>query len=160
MREAKSVERHWTDEMLWQWRDGELKAQETAAHLKHCALCRQRAEAVERLWGAMQKAHHAVQPTLAEQMQLAQALEEQFIAEDTSIVFVHASRRLVRWLAPVVAVLAALFVLFRQEAVSSADALTGLLSETPESQLLMADTDEQLQQAMWEMALSFDETQK
>jgi anti-sigma factor RsiW len=148
---------------LWQWRDGELNERERRAmqsHLDLCASCRKRVAATERLFTAMRKMHHAVKPTLTEQTQLARALEEQFVREELPRILIDASRRLVRWLAPAVAILAALFVLLRQEQTSSTSALENLLPETPESQLLLADSDEQYQQAMWEVALSLEENQK
>jgi anti-sigma factor RsiW len=154
---------HLEDAALWQWRDGELNERERRAmqtHLDRCAACRKRVAATERLFTAMRQMHHAVQPTLTEQMQLTRALEEQFVREELPGILVDASRRLVRWLAPAVAILAALFVLLRQEQTSSTSALANLLPETPESQLLLADTDEQYQQAMWDVALSLEENQK
>jgi len=154
---------HLKDAAQWQWRDGELNERERHAmqsHLDQCALCRKRVATRERLFTAMRKMHHAVQPTLTEQMQLARALEKQFVREELPGILVEASRRLVRWLAPAVAILVALFVLRRQEQTSSTGALANLLPETPESQLLLADTDEQYQQAMWEVALSLEENQK
>jgi len=154
---------HLEEAALWQWRDGELNEQErraTQSHLDRCAPCRKRVAATERLFTAMRKMHHAVKPTLTEQVQLARALEEQFVREELPGILVDASRRLVRWLAPAAAILAALFVLLRQEQTSSTSALANLLPETPESQLLLADSDEQYQQAMWEVALSLEENQK
>ena len=154
---------HLEDAALWQWRDGELNERERHAmqsHLGHCASCRQRAETMERLFTALRKTHHAVQPTLKQQMRLARALEKQFLREELPGILIDASRQLVRWLAPAVAILAALFVLLRQEQTSSTSALANLLPETPESELLLADTDEQYQQAMWDVALSLEENQK
>jgi anti-sigma factor RsiW len=162
MSEAEKFGRHLNDEQLWRRRDGDLNAHEmpeVRSHLENCASCRQRAEAIERLVNAMQKIHYDVQPTLQEQMQLARVLEKQFISEAVPGVLVNASRRLVRWLAPAVAVLGILFALLRQESVSN-ETLTSLQAETPESNLLLAATDEQFQQAMWEMALTLDENQK
>lgn len=154
---------HLDEAALWQRRDGELNERELRAvqsHLDGCASCRKRAAATERLFAAMREGHHAVQATLTQQMQLARALEQQFVREELPGILVDASRRLVRWLAPAVAILAALFVLLRQEQTSSTGALANLLPETPESQLLLADTDEQFQQAMWDVALSLEENQK
>jgi len=163
MSETQKVERHFDDEMLWQWHDGELNEREMTAaqnHLNRCASCRQRVEAMERLFSVMQKRHHSVQPTLAEQIQLRRALEQQFVPEEMPSVLVNASRRLVRWLAPAVAVLGILFVLLRDEAAPAAETLVSLLPETPESNLLLVTTDDELEQAMWEMASSRDETQE
>ncbi|MDZ7362595.1 MAG: zf-HC2 domain-containing protein [candidate division KSB1 bacterium] len=154
---------HVDEASLWQWRDGDLSAAQRADvqnHFEHCAWCRQRAEEIEALFQNMRTMHHAVQPTLAEQMRLRRALEKQFTFEDIPNVLTDASRQLVRWLAPAVAILAALFVFWRQETNQTTDAVISLLPETPESQLLLADSDEQLQQAMWELALNLDETQR
>jgi anti-sigma factor RsiW len=163
MNDALKIGAHLDDAMLWQWRDGELNEQKLLVlqhHLENCASCQQRAVEMERLISIARKIHHAVQPTLTAQMQLVRALEQQFIPEEILGILVKASRWLVRWLAPAVAVLAILFVLLRQETDQSDNSLASLLPETPESRLLFADTDEQLQQAMWELALSIDETQK
>lgn len=163
MNNAKPVTRHLDDATWWRWRDGELNAEEITAaqdHLENCASCRQHAAAMERLFNALQKTHRAVQPTLAEQIQLRQTLERQFVPKDFSEVVSEASRWLVRWLAPAVAILAAVFLFLRQEPASPSDTLTSLLAETPESELLLTNTDDQLQQTMWEMALSLEDTQK
>ncbi|GEM_PF-3369698 len=163
MSESAKIGQHVDEAMLWQWRDGDLSEVERADvqnHFGHCVSCRQRAEEIAHLFHAMQTMHHAVQPTLAEQMRLRRALEKQFTFEDIPNFLANASRRLVRWLAPAVAVLAALFVFLRQEPSQTAATVTSLLPETPESQLLLADSDEQLQQAMWELALNIDETQR
>jgi hypothetical protein len=98
--------------------------------------------------------HCEAQPTLAEQMQLRRALEDQFAPAEMPSVLVNASRRLVRWLAPAVAVLVTLFVLLRQETNTSSEAEVTLLPEMPESRLLFATNDEQLQQVMWELAVN------
>jgi len=163
MSEAAKIGQHVDEARLWQWRDGDLSEARRAAvqnHFDHCASCRQRAEEIAHLFHSMQTMHHAVQPTLAEQMRLRCALEKQFTFEDIPNLLANASRQLVRWLAPAVAVLATLFVLLRQEPSLPAATVTSLLPETPESQLLLADSDEQLQQAMWELALNIDETQR
>jgi anti-sigma factor RsiW len=163
MSEAGKLNPHLDDAALWQWRDGELSEREmhaTQSHLDRCESCRQRVAVLERFLGAMRKMHHAVQPALAEQMRLARALERQFVREELPGILVESSRRLVRWLAPAVAILAALFVLLRQEQTSSSSALANLLPETPESRLLLADTDEQFQQAIWDVALSLEENQQ
>ncbi len=154
---------HLGEATLRQWHERELSEHEMLAvqsHLDHCDSCRQRAAVTARLFAALRERHHAVQPTLAEQMRLARALEKQFVSDELPSIWVDASRRLVRWLAPAAAILAALLVLLRQEQTSSVSVLANLLPETPESQLLLADTDEKFQQAMWEVALSLEENQK
>jgi len=163
MSEAEKFDQHPEDAALWQWRDDELNKRERhvmQSHLDQCASCRKGAANTERLFTAMRKMHLAVQPTLTEQMRLARILEKQFVREELPSILVDASRRLVRWLAPAAAILAALFVLLREEQTSSTSALANLLPETPESQLLLADTDDQYQQAMWDVALSLEENQK
>jgi len=163
MREAKNSDQHITESTWWQWRDGELDQrdmQTLQTHWRGCASCRQRAATLERFFATMRQAHHAVQPTLAAQMQLAQALEQQFVAAELPIILIEASRRLLRWLTPAIAILAAVFILLRQEDNVAANALASLLPETPESQLLLVDSDEQFQQAMWDVALSLEENQK
>jgi hypothetical protein len=163
MNETIKIGPHVDEAMLWQWRDGDLSEAQRAGvqnHFGQCASCRQRAEEIAHLFHTMQTMHHAVQPTLAEQMRLRRALEKQFAFEDIPNVLTHASRQLVRWLAPAVAVLATLFVLLRPEPSPPTATVTSLLPETPESQLLLADSDEQLLQAMWELALNIDETQR
>lgn len=154
---------HLGEATLRQWHESELSEHEMLAvqsHLDRCDSCRQRAAVTARLFAALRERHQAVQPTLAEQMRLARALEKQFVSEELPSIWVDASRRLVRWLAPAAAILAALFVLLRQEQTSSASVMANLLPETPESQLLLADTDEKFQQVMWEVALSLEENQK
>lgn len=163
MREANHSEQHVTATLLWQWHDGELNAREVQAlqtHCNACAVCRQRATMIERSFAAMRRAHHGVQPTLAAQMLLARALEQRFVAEKFPVILLETSRRLLRWLTPAIAILAAVFILLRQEDGTSADAVANLLPETPESQLLLADSDDQFQQAMWDVALGFEENQK
>jgi len=163
MSASKNFDHHLDDEQLWQWCAKDLNGREISevgSHLENCAPCRRRAEAITRLINTMQVIHHAAQPTLAEQMQLVRTLEKRFISESISSVLVDASRFLVRWLAPAVAILAALFVLLRQETTTTNGGLLSLLPQTPESRLLLAATDDQLQEAMWDLALSNDESQR
>jgi anti-sigma factor RsiW len=163
MVEMNTHDNHFDDTSLWQWRSQELDTKMATAveqHLQSCLSCQQRAEAIGRLIKEMQTMHRSVQPTLAEQMQLLRVLEEKSAAVEKSSVLVTTSNRLVRWLAPAVAVLAALFVLLRNETATSTDLSTVLLPETPESRLLIASTDEQLQQAMLELAFSNGENKK
>lgn len=163
MNNANTVARHVDHATWWRWHDGALNAQEVTAaqdHLENCAKCRQNAAALERLCNTLQRTHHAVQPTLAEQTRLRQALEQQFVPKAFSHVVIETSRWLVRWMAPAVAILVAVFLFLRQESAASTDTLTSLLVEAPESELLLVNTDEQLQQTMWEMALSLEDIQK
>jgi hypothetical protein len=163
MNESKTTGIHPDENALWRWHRKELDRTEAAPleqHLQSCVSCQQRAEAIGSLIHKMQKMHLAVQPTLAEQMHLLRALKAQFAPDEKASVLVGVSQRLVRWLAPAVAILAALFVLFRNESTSSTDVLAELLPEAPESRLLTAATDEQFQQAMLELAFSDDENGK
>jgi anti-sigma factor RsiW len=163
MIEKRLFDGHLDEARLWQWRDSDLTEVERAevqSHLEKCASCQQRAAALERVVKIMQDNHRAVQPTLAEQMQLVRALENQFSPEAMPNVLVNTSRWLLRWLVPAVAVLAALFMLLRQETSTSNNSLVSLLPETAESRLLLVSSDEQLQEAMWELVVSDDESQK
>jgi hypothetical protein len=108
----------------------------------------------------MQAMHREAQPTLAEQMQLVRALENQFAPAAIPSVLVNTSQRLVRWLAPAVAVLVTLFVLLRQETTAPSEAEVTLLPEMPESRLLFATNDEPLQQVMWELAVNENDTNR
>jgi anti-sigma factor RsiW len=159
MTESNTFATHLDDNILWQRQSLELEGETNRAvenHLQNCTACRQRAEAMARLVETMRGAHRAVQPSLAEQMQLLRVLDKQFASKDIPNILAQASRRLVRWLAPAVAILATLLVLLRQETAPTADDTPVLLPEVPESRLLLATSDEQLQQAMLEMALPGD----
>jgi anti-sigma factor RsiW len=163
MNEARVFDSHLDAARLWQWRDGaltEVESSEIRSHLEKCASCRQRAAALERVVKLMQDDHRAAQPTLAEQMHLVRALENQFSPEAMPNVLVNTSRRLLRWLVPAVAVLAMLLMLLRSEPSTSSKSLVNVLPETAESRLLLVSSDEQLQAAMWELALSDDQNQK
>lgn len=163
MRETKNSDQHLTESTWWQWRDGELNERDIRTlqtHLSECASCRQRAATIERLFTTMRQAHHAVQPTLKAQMQLARVLERQFVVDELPVILIEASRRLLRWLTPAIAILAVVFILLRQEDNVATSALANLLPETPESQLLLVNSDEQFQQAMWDVALRLEENQK
>jgi predicted anti-sigma-YlaC factor YlaD len=163
MLDSKTFGGHLDDVLLWRWQSRELAGEEDAPvqhHLQSCASCQRQAEAIARLINTMQEGHRATQPTLAEQMQLVRALEKQFAPAEMPSALVNASRRLVRWLAPAVAILVTLFVLLRQETAASSDTMVTLLPEMPESRLLFAANDEQLQQVMWELAVGKDETKR
>lgn len=163
MIESKTFGSHIDDNLLWQWRSQELDGAASAhvrQHLQSCALCQKKAETIARLLNGMQEMHHAAQPTLAEQMQLLRTLEKQFAPAENPNALVNASRRLVRWLAPAVAILVTLFVLLRQQSVASSDNVETLLPEMPESRLLFATNDEQLQQVMWELAVSKEDMKR
>ena len=163
MTESKLFGSHIDDALLWRWLSRELDDDETAhvqQHLQSCASCRQRADAIARLVNTMQAMHRDSQPTLAGQMQLIRALEKQFAPLEMSSVLVSASHRLVRWLAPAVAILVTLFVLLRQETTKSSEAEVMLLPEMPEARLLFTTNDEQLQQVMWELAVNESEANR
>lgn len=163
MREANNLDQHVTEVTWWQWRDDELalhEVQALRAHLNVCASCRQQAVRLERLFTTLRQAHHTVQPTLAEQMQLAQVLEQKFVLEELPRILIESSRRLLRWLTPALAILVVVFIiLLRQDENVATNALANLLPETPESQLLLVNSDEQFQQTMWEVALRLEENQ-
>jgi predicted anti-sigma-YlaC factor YlaD len=163
MTESKTFGIHVDDTLLWRWQSQELDGEEATRiqqHLQSCASCQRNADAIARLLKAIQEMHHNPQPTLAEQMQLVRALEKQFAPAELPHVLANTSRRLVRWLAPAVAILVTLFVLLRQETTTSSESEVTLLPEMPESRLLFAANDEQLQQVMWELAVSKDETKR
>jgi hypothetical protein len=163
MTESKTFGSHLDDALLWRWQGRELDGEEATRvqqHLQSCAPCRRNADAIARLLNTMQATHRAVQPTLTEQMQLMRVLENQFAPVEMPGVLVNTSRRLVRWLAPAVAVLVTLFVLLRQETTASSEAEVTLLPEMPESRLLFATNDEQLQQVMWELAVNENDVKK
>ncbi len=154
---------HLDDTLLWRWQSRELEGEETARvqqHLQSCVSCRRSADAIARLLDTMQAVHRDSQPTLAEQMQLVRALENQFAPAEMPSVLINTSQRLVRWLAPAVAILVTLFVLLRQEATTSSEAEVTLLPEMPESRLLFATNDEQLQQVMWELAVNENDVKR
>lgn len=157
MTETKTFGSHIDDALLWRWQSRELDGEEAVRvqqHLQSCASCRRSADAIARLLNTMQEMHCEAQPTLAEQMQLLRALEKQFAPAEMPSMLVNTSRRLVRWLAPAVAILVTLFVLLRQETTTPSEADVTLLPEMPESRLLFATNDEQLQQVMWELAVN------
>ena len=157
MIEFKPLGSHIDDAILWRWQSRELDGEEGARvqqHLQSCASCRQSADAIARLLNTMHAMHREAQPTLAGQMQLLRALEKRFAPAEMPRVLINASQRLVRWLVPAVAVLVTLFVLLRQETTTSSVAEVTLLPEVPESRLLFATNDEQLQQVMWELAVN------
>ncbi|MDZ7291483.1 MAG: hypothetical protein ONB44_20645 [candidate division KSB1 bacterium] len=163
MIESEKFGSHLNDGTLWQWHSNELEDETRTVvqyHLRDCASCRLRAEAIGRLINTLHELHETVQPTLAEQMQLLRALKAQFAPVAAPSVWLAASRRLVRWLAPAVAVLAVLLLLLRHETAPSGDALSSLLPEIPESHFLLATTDEQLQAVMLEVALSAESTER
>lgn len=163
MTESKTFGSHLDDTLLWRWQSRELGDDETARvqqHLQNCASCRRSADAIARLLNMMQAMHREAQPSLAEQMQLVQALENQFAPAEMPSVLVNTSQRLVRWLAPVVAILVTLFALLRQETTASSEAEVTLLPEMPESRLLFATNDEQLQQVMWELTVNENDTNR
>ncbi|MCG3155268.1 MAG: hypothetical protein DKINENOH_01870 [bacterium] len=151
---------HVDDATLWAWQRAELEgapAHTVQEHLAACHACRERAAQLQQLLTAMQAGHQRVQPTLAQQMQLVRALTAP--AAPRSI-WVPVSERLVRWLAPAVAVLAVLFLLLRGETTATSSVnLTEDVIDAPETALFSATTEEQMQQAMLELMLSANEQQ-
>jgi hypothetical protein len=163
MNDPKTTGVHPDDNLLWRWQKQELESIEAAPleqHVQSCISCQQRARAVAGLIHQMHAMHRSVRPTLTEQTHLLQALKAQFAPGGKASELVNVSRRLVRWLAPAVAILAMLFVLWRQETTSSTDIWADLLPEAPESRLLTASTEEQFQQAMLELAFGDSENRK
>jgi predicted anti-sigma-YlaC factor YlaD len=163
MIEAKTFNSHLDDALLWRWQSRELDGEEGARvqqHLQNCASCQRNADAIARLLDTMQALHREAQPTLAEQMQLLRALENKIAQAAMPRVLINASHRVVRWLAPAVAILVTLFVLLRQETTTSSETEVTLLPEMPESRLLFATNDEQLQQVMWELAVNENDTNR
>ncbi len=159
MSETVQILEHVADAVLWQWRKQELDFPTSAAvqqHLQGCAACQLRAQAVSRLVDEMQSSHHAIQPTLAEQMHLLRAMEARFTPRAKSPALVEISHSLVRWLAPAIAILAAVFILWREEATST----SGVFSQTREAKLLITADDEDLQQTLLELALSSEENSR
>ncbi len=160
MSEPLQFQAHLADAVLWQWRKQELDAAEGAVaqrHLQSCASCQARAQTLGRLFEEMQTLHQAVQPALAERMRLLGRLEARFTPRANPRVLVAASRSLVRWLAPAIALLAVVFMLWREETVSAKNSLESLLSQTREEQLFMSSEEEDVQQALMELAFSPEE---
>ncbi|NUO82737.1 hypothetical protein HUU05_21915 [candidate division KSB1 bacterium] len=159
MSESVQIQGHVADAVLWQWRKQELDVAASTAvqqHLQSCGSCQLRAQALSRLLEEMPSSHHAIQPTLVEQMHLLRALEARFTPPAKSPALVDISHSLVRWLAPAIAILAAVFMLGREEATST----SGVLSQTREAQLLITADDEDLQQTLLELALSSEENSR
>ncbi len=160
MSESLRPQEHIAAATLWQWRAQELGAGESAAvqqHLQSCAACQQRARMLGRVLHEMRARHHAAQPALAEQMHLLAALQTEFAPSQKSRALVSASQSVVRWLAPALAVLAALFVLWREETAASNSSLESLLAPSREEQVLMASDEETARQALMELAFSTEE---
>lgn len=159
MPESLRLQEHIPDAVLWQWHAQELETAEHEAagqHLQSCAACQARARALAGLVNEMQAWHRSTQPSLAEQMQLLRALEARFEPREQPLA--RASKNLVRWLAPAIAVLAAVFILLGGEnTAAEKQALENLLSQTREEQLLMTSNAEDLQQTLLELAFSTEE---
>jgi hypothetical protein len=149
---------------LWAWQRAELESTPAFAvqeHLAACSACRQRADHVLQLLNAMRAGHYAVQPSLAQQMHLTRALHAYAAPAAGNGVWVKASARLVRWLAPAVAALALLFVLTRESSTqTSNDALTEFTAETLEAALLSAGSDEEMQNVMLQLMFNSDNSQR
>ena len=154
---------HIAEAALWQWRAEELDQRERAAvqqHVQSCAACQERAQTLGHMVEALRAEHFAVQPSFAEQVHMLSALQMQFAAKEVAPALVKTSQRLVRWLAPALAVLAAVFVLSREETItanSSSTSLESLLSSSREAQWLMAAEEDEAQRALLELAFSTEE---
>jgi predicted anti-sigma-YlaC factor YlaD len=161
MREALRQNEHLAEATLWQWREQELEAAAGLAveqHLQNCAACRKRAQSVERVLREMRAQHHAPQPSLAQQMHLLAALQSEFAPTQKLHALAETCHSLVRWLAPAFAILAAVFVLGREEtATANGASLEGLLSQSREEQLLMASDEEAARRALMELAFAAEE---
>jgi predicted anti-sigma-YlaC factor YlaD len=163
MQKLDTPSSHVDDVTLWAWQYAELDSAEAISvqeHVAACGACRQRAGQIAQLLGMMRDRHHAMQPTFAQQMHLIRGLQSAITPVASPSVWVKASARMVRWLAPAVAALAILFVLTRENSTpASNEVLTEFLADTPEAALLSATTEEQMQSAMLKLMLSFDESQ-
>lgn len=160
MSESLQFQQHPADAVLWQWHAQELETAESAAvrqHLQGCADCRLRAQTLNRLVREMRAWHESAQPSLGEQIHLVRALEAQFAKREQPFALARTCRSVVRWLAPAIAVLAAVFVLWREETAVEKQSLESLLSQTREEQLLMTSNNEDLQQTLLELAFSTEE---
>ncbi len=154
---------HVDDLTLWAWRRSELEAEAALAvqaHVEACPACGPRAAQIAKLIKAMQARHHAVQPTLAQQLQLLRAVQAQTAPPPMESVWVKTSGRLVRWLAPAVVALTVLFAVIPQKGSSTAsDRGAAFLADTPEAALFSARTEEEVQSAMLELMLSSEQAQ-
>lgn len=160
MSEALRQDKHIADAKLWQWREQELMAAESLEvkqHVQICAACRNRAQSLGELLNAARAEHLAPQPTLTQQMHLLAALQSEFAPSQKLHALAQACHGLVRWLAPALAVLAAVFVLWQEETAASNTSLESLLSQSREEQLLMSADAEVAQQALLEMAFAMEE---
>ncbi len=161
MSDALRQHEHIADAMLWQWREQELAAAESSTvkqHLQTCAACQKRAQNLEHLLREMRASHRLAQPSFAHQMHLLAALQSEFSPTQKFHALAQTSQRLVRWLAPALAVLATVFVLWREETTTANNsALESLLSQSREEQLLMASDEEAARQALLELAFATDE---
>ncbi|MGH7493523.1 MAG: zf-HC2 domain-containing protein [bacterium] len=164
MHKLDSNSPHLEDVTLWAWQRAELEGAPALAvqeHLATCSTCRQRADQILQLLSAMRASHYAVQPSLAQQMHLTRALHAHAAPAAGHDVWVKVSERLVRWLAPAVAVLALLFILTRESSTqTSSDVLTEFTAETLEAALLSARSDEEMQNAILELMFNSDNSQR
>ncbi len=149
---------HITEATLWQWREQELAAQERLAikqHLQSCAACQKRAQSLNTFVHDLRTAHHALQPSFAQQVHLLAALQSEFVPRQKVHTLAETCQTLVRWLAPALAILAAVFVLWREETTATSNSsLEGLLSQSREEQLLIASDEETAQQMLLELAFA------
>ncbi|MDZ7267464.1 MAG: zf-HC2 domain-containing protein [candidate division KSB1 bacterium] len=160
MQTSEAQTLHVEDATLWAWQRAELEGAPALAvqeHLTACPRCRERATQLQQWLAAMQAGHQSIHPTLAQQRQLIRALTQPAVPPS---IWIPVSERLVRWLAPAVAVLAVLFLLMRGEtSATSGMNLTEDVIEAPETVLFTATSDEQMQQAMLALMLRANEPQ-
>lgn len=155
---------HVAEVTLWAWHRSELAEVEAHAvetHVAGCTICAQRAAQISALLKALQARHHAVQPTLAQQMQLLRAVQDRTKPELDESVWVKTSGRMLRWLAPAVVALTILFVVTRQDSGTvSSERFSAFLADTPEAALFSAATEEEAHSAMLELMLSSEPAQR
>lgn len=151
---------HIAEATLWQWREQELEAQvrlRVNQHLQNCEACQKRAQSLNAFVHELRTAHHALSPSFAQQMHLLAALQSEFASAPKVHALAETCQTVVRWLAPALAVLVAVFVLWREEATTTSNSsLEGLLSQSREEQLLIASDEETAQQALLELAFAVE----
>jgi anti-sigma factor RsiW len=160
MRKLDKQSSHIDDVTLWAWLREELDtaaANAVQEHVAACSECALRTDQVTQMLTTMRIGHHAVQPTLAQQTHLLRALANQTVSEENRSVWVKTSERLLRWLTPAVALLVILFSLNGEpDTPMTGDILVEFLIDTPEAAILVAATEEEMQNAMLELMLDSD----
>ncbi len=160
MRKLDKQSSHIDDVTLWAWLREELDSATANAVQEHVAACHEcalRTDQVTQMLNTIRLGHYAVQPTFAQQTHLLRALTTQTAPEQNRGVWVKTSERLLRWLAPAVAVLMIFFTLnHKPDAPTPNDMLAEFLIDTPEAAILVATTEEEMQSAMLELMLDSD----